>query len=175
MIPPEQAVDAAIPERLPAGAISSHAGVWCARVFLAAAFVWAGMAKWLDPASFAASVVKFRVVPAAWSHIIALGLPPFEVLCGLLLLAGRWRRPAALGIALLNVLFILLLAQAWARGLRIECGCFGKWDPLAYRPGWAIARDALFLALAAWLYLHESGIVRLFGGAGRFDTFCEKK
>jgi uncharacterized membrane protein YphA (DoxX/SURF4 family) len=128
---------------------------WIAAGLLAAAFVMAGFLKLRDPEAFAQSIGKFRVFRAEWGLVLAVVLPPFEILCGALLLVPRMRRPATLGIVLLNVAFIAMLAQAWARGIRIECGCFGKWDPLAYRPGWAIARDGVFLALASWLYLRE--------------------
>ena len=58
---------------------------------------------------------------------------------------------------MLLVLFIAGIASAWARGLRIDCGCFGGDGSLAWdrEPAYLqeILRDLGFLALAAWLAL----------------------
>lgn len=128
--------------------------VWGCRLFLGGAFVFAGAIKLLDPAAFATSVAGFRLLPREWSNVVAIGLPPLEVLCGACVLCGLWLRPAALALALLNALFIGALAQGMARGLSFECGCFGRWDPLAHQPALAIVRDVLFVAAAAVLFRH---------------------
>ena len=118
-------------------------------------FVWAGAVKLMDPASFAAAIAGFRLVPREWNNWIAIMLPPFEVLCGASLLSSFWRRAGALGIALLNLVFIVALAQGVARGLSFECGCFGKYDPLAHSPLLAIGRDLVLLGCAVWLFLRQ--------------------
>lgn len=119
---------------------------------LGALFVWAGAVKLLHPASFATAVSGFRLVPRELNNPIAIFLPTFEVLCGVALLTGLWRRTGALGIALLNIVFIVALAQGMARGLKFECGCFGRYDPLAHSPLLGIVRDLVFLGCAVWLF-----------------------
>ena len=61
---------------------------------------------------------------------------------------------ASVASALLFVAFIIGIASAWARGLSIDCGCFGGGgqipDAAAKYPG-EIARDVGLLALSAWL------------------------
>ena len=56
--------------------------------------------------------------------------------------------------ALLLVAFIVGIASAWARGLQIDCGCFGGGgfdaDATAKYP-WEIARDVGLLLLSLWL------------------------
>jgi hypothetical protein len=56
--------------------------------------------------------------------------------------------------ALLFLAFIVGISSAWARGLSIECGCFGGGgeipDAAAAYPG-EIARDVGLLALSLWL------------------------
>jgi uncharacterized membrane protein YphA (DoxX/SURF4 family) len=123
---------------------------------LSGAFILAGALKMRDPAAFAASVATFSVLPRAWSNAVAIILPPFEILCGALLWIPAWRRAAALGLVGLNLAFIALLTQAVARGLQFDCGCFGKWDPIAHYPVLAILRDLAFLAIAiAWFRAGE--------------------
>jgi uncharacterized membrane protein YphA (DoxX/SURF4 family) len=59
------------------------------------------------------------------ANLIGLLLPYVEIGIGLLLILGVYTRiSAALGGAIM-VIFIVAIAQAWARGLTIDCGCFG--------------------------------------------------
>jgi hypothetical protein len=44
----------------------------------------------VDPAGFAGSIATFQLLPEAWVNVVALGLPPFEILTGLLILSRRW-------------------------------------------------------------------------------------
>jgi hypothetical protein len=53
---------------------------------------------------------------------------------------------------LLTLLFAVVLAQAYLRGIELSCGCFGKFDRLAGRPGLASGRARLFSLGAAYLY-----------------------
>jgi uncharacterized membrane protein YphA (DoxX/SURF4 family) len=139
------------------------------RVFLGAVFVLAGGLKVANSQAFAASVAGFGVTPRSLSNLIAMVLPPFEILCGMFLMRGRLWRPAALGIFGMNVLFVAVLSHAWASGHSLECGCFGKWDPFAGKPGWAIGRDCVFLAIAAILWSHGSR------DAARHNTLCRSE
>ena len=55
----------------------------------------------------------------------AMGLPSFEIACGLLLLGPWTRRVGALAVALIVVVFFIALSSALLRGLTLDCGCFG--------------------------------------------------
>ena len=74
---------------------------------------------------------------------------------GLCLLLGLLTRVAAGVSMLLLVAFVVGVGSAWARGLSIECGCFGGGaGPAANAQAkypWEIARDLGLLALSAWL------------------------
>ena len=79
---------------------------------------------------------------------------PLEIVVGLLLIVGLLTRVAALVSALLFVAFIIGIASAWARGLQIDCGCFGGGGYAAdatEKYPWEIARDVGLLALSLWL------------------------
>ena len=58
-------------------------------------------------------------------------LPWIEVGVGLLLMAGIAVRINALIGTVLMVMFIIAISQAWARGLTIDCGCFGSGGQVA--------------------------------------------
>jgi len=84
-------------------------------------------------------------------------LPILEVVIGLLLVLGLLTRAAAVASAVLFVVFIAGIASVWARGINIDCGCFGGGganpDAASQYP-WEIARDAALLAASlflAWL------------------------
>jgi uncharacterized membrane protein YphA (DoxX/SURF4 family) len=73
---------------------------------------------------------------------------------GLSLVLGLMTRGAAAISALLFVAFIVGIASVWARGMEIDCGCFGGGgaDPDASSSyPWEIARDAGLLLLSAFL------------------------
>ena len=62
---------------------------------------------------------------------------------------GLLTRGAAVVSGLLFVAFIIGIASVWARGISIDCGCFGGggYDPDAMsKYPWEIARDAALLA-----------------------------
>ena len=54
-----------------------------------------------------------------------------EIAVGLLLVLGLFTRPAAVVGGLLMVAFLIGIISAWARGLTIDCGCFGGGGTIA--------------------------------------------
>ena len=94
------------------------------RLIVSAAFILAALPKTQDPAAFATSVEGYRIVTGNLAMWIALVLPWLELVAGLGLLIPQIRRGSNLIIALLLIVFTVLHASAWARGLDINCGCF---------------------------------------------------
>ncbi len=88
-------------------------------------FVYAGALKALDPAQFAQDIALYQLVPAALIAPLALYLPWLELLAGVMLVLGPWRRGAVLILLPLALAFLAFVGIAWARGLDISCGCFG--------------------------------------------------
>jgi putative oxidoreductase len=110
-------------------------GLTCMLRFLAGGvFLVAGVLKVLDPARFAADIDHFRLLPYFAVAPLALYLPWLEVICGLAVLVGAWRRSALVLLLALTIVFIAIITSAWMRGLDIRCGCFGAAStaPLAY-------------------------------------------
>jgi uncharacterized membrane protein YphA (DoxX/SURF4 family) len=128
------------------GRISYH----LCRLLLGGVFVWAGAVKALDVPAFAGQVAAYRLLPYAWNYAVAATLPYVELLAGALLLGNFKVRPATALLATLNSIFIVVLGSVLARGLEIDCGCFG---PDAGTTPWqALGRDLLLLALAVAVY-----------------------
>lgn len=122
-----------------------------ARLVVAGTFVMAALPKIQDPVAFTAAIQGFQVIDGALAQWIAIILPWFELVIGVGLLIPALRRTSGLCMALLLVSFIGLHASAWARGLDIACGCFGKeMEPTTdYR--FLILRNLILLIVVAWL------------------------
>jgi len=126
-----------------------------ARLFLAGVFIWAGWPKLLDPQGTVRSVRAFQLLPEALVGPFGYALPVLELVIAALLLAGLFTRIAALITAGMMVMFLFGIAAAWARGLSINCGCFGNAGTLVVNPvpGYVkdILRDTGFLIVAVGL------------------------
>ncbi|HEY7924411.1 MAG TPA: MauE/DoxX family redox-associated membrane protein [Vicinamibacteria bacterium] len=127
------------------------------RLLLGAFFVYASLDKIASPAGFARIVYQWQVAGPVPSNLVAATLPWVELLAGLLLIAGVWRREAALVIALLLVVFLGAAASVLARGIDVQnCGCVSvakeavesAWPPAWTRGvGWfLVVRNLLMLA-----------------------------
>jgi uncharacterized membrane protein YphA (DoxX/SURF4 family) len=128
-----------------------------ARLLLGGVFVVAGALKVPDPAAAVRAVRAYRLVPELLVAPVAFGLPVVEIAVGLALLAGVFVRTAALAAAVLLVAFLVGVGSAWARGLQIDCGCFGGGGEVAAAdtayPTEVLRDGALLLvalALARW-------------------------
>jgi uncharacterized membrane protein YphA (DoxX/SURF4 family) len=126
-----------------------------ARLIVGGVWLVAGFKKLPDPAGNVRSVRAYRILPESIVPVVGHGLPILEILVGLCLVLGLLTRVVALLSALMLAAFIIGIASAWARGLQIECGCFGGGaGPAANATAkypWDIARDVGLFALSAWL------------------------
>lgn len=125
-----------------------------ARLVTGGVWIVAGAIKLPDPAASVRAVRAYDLLPESIVPLVGYALPATEVVIGLLLILGLLTRAAALVSAVLFVLFIIGIASAWARGLQIDCGCFGGGGYAAdatEKYPWEIARDVGLLALSAWL------------------------
>lgn len=125
-----------------------------ARLGLAAVFLVSGVLKAIDPDATYVAVRAYDVLPKLGVALVAGVLPWLEIAIGLLLLAGIATRAVATVSAVILLGFMAGVTQAWARGLSIDCGCFGGGgavDPGQTTYGLELLRDAGFLLMAGWL------------------------
>jgi uncharacterized membrane protein YphA (DoxX/SURF4 family) len=125
------------------------------RLGLAAVWLFAGAAKVGDLAASGRAVNAYDVMPFEAAKVVGAALPFVELALGGLLLVGLATRVMAGISAALLLVFVAGIASAWARGLSIDCGCFGSGGELAAGQtptyGTEILRDVGFLLLAAFL------------------------
>jgi len=125
-----------------------------ARLVLAGTWIWAGLSKVGQPQRFVQAIRAYDATPEWLSKAIGYGLPILELCLAILLLIGLITRYAATASAVLIAVFIIGIGQASARGLKIECGCFGGGGQTS-SPSYAldILRDVGLLVLAAFLIM----------------------
>jgi putative oxidoreductase len=124
------------------------------RLGLGGFFIYAGVEKIIDPAGFSQNIGNYQMVRHDWLNLMAITLPWTEVVAGLLLITGPWKRASAVAIAFMLVVFLVAIASAMHRGLNINCGCTGTVG--GTKVGFQkLAEDTAMLAVAVWLIFRE--------------------
>jgi uncharacterized membrane protein YphA (DoxX/SURF4 family) len=119
------------------------------RVALGVIFLYAAWVKLREPwAMFAMAIDSYQVLPAWAVELVARALPWFELLLGVLLVAGVWRHVSATAASLLLAVFFGLMVRAMAKGMEIDCGCFGPGDRLSWV---TLLRDGALLASSVFV------------------------
>jgi uncharacterized membrane protein YphA (DoxX/SURF4 family) len=96
------------------------------RLIIAVIFLYAGYEKVREPwLQFAVSIETFKVVPETWLEPIARILPWCEIALAIALITGIFSRWFSLIATLLLTFFLGIGIRAYAKGLTVDCGCFG--------------------------------------------------
>lgn len=123
-----------------------------ARLLLGGVWIWAALSKLGNPRESVQAVRAYDATPEWLSKALGYGLPVLELSLGVLLVVGLVVRVSAAVSVMLFVVFLIGLGQAAARGIQIECGCFGgggTTTSTSYTLD--ILRDIALLAVAGYL------------------------
>ena len=101
-----------------------------ARLILGGVLLVAGGLKVGNLQKSAMAVRAYELLPTAIANFLGYVLPWIEIGLGLLLISGVAVSISGLFGAIIMFAFIIAIAQAWARGLSIDCGCFGGGGPI---------------------------------------------
>ena len=119
------------------------------RVALGAIFVYAAWIKLRDPWQlFAMSIDSYRILPLGAVELAAHVIPWTELAVGLLLISGFWMRISGSIVSLLLLTFFVLMLRAYAKGMAIDCGCFGPGEAISWK---TLLRDGSMVAAALLL------------------------
>ncbi len=132
---------------------------WVLGIVLGVVFLYASHDKILAPKKFAQIVYHYQILGPSqslgfsYANVWAVVLPWIEVVVGLALITGLWRREAALIAGALLAVFIGSVGWAMGQGIDIaNCGCFTVSEDGGRAAGWGlIAGDTVLLAMAAVL------------------------
>jgi uncharacterized membrane protein YphA (DoxX/SURF4 family) len=126
-----------------------------ARLVVGGVWLAAGLLKIPDPTENVRAVRAYQLLPEPVVPVVGHALPIAEILVGMCLLAGVLVRANAVLSTVLLVAFVIGISSAWARGLSIDCGCFGGGGGPAENARakypWELARDFGLLLLSGWL------------------------
>ena len=122
-------------------------------VIIGLTFIYAGALKAWDPVKFATDISNFRILPWGLGVRLAFYLPWVEIVCGVALFIG-WMRAGAVSIlTALTVVFIGATISAQARGIDLECGCFGAASKnLSFTSHMAILIGLLAALVLLWFW-----------------------
>jgi uncharacterized membrane protein YphA (DoxX/SURF4 family) len=140
-------------------------------------FIYASLDKIADPAGFARIVYQWQTLGPVPSNLVAVTLPWVELVAGLLLIVGNWKREAAAVVAGMLVVFIAAAVWVLVRGIDVDnCGCTSvaavtdapAWPPAWMRDvGWyLITRNVVLLAGALVVALVEPRAAAVSEGEG---------
>lgn len=116
------------------------------RFALGIIFLYAAWTKLSEPWElFAMGIDSYQVLPLKYVELVARTLPWIEAAIGVLLIAGVFLRTATVATVVLLGVFFSLMVRAYAKGMQINCGCFGTGDPISWK---TLLRDGSMLAAA---------------------------
>lgn len=95
------------------------------RLVLGGVLVVAGYLKAGNTPKSQMAVRAYEVLSISIANLLGEILPWLEIGAGLLLILGVAVKWSSIFAAALMFIFIAAIVQAWARGLSIDCGCFG--------------------------------------------------
>jgi uncharacterized membrane protein YphA (DoxX/SURF4 family) len=137
--------------------------VLIARFFTGILFIISGLIKLNDPIGFsyklhdyfAEDVLNFPAL-APYALLIALFVVIFEVIVGVLLLLGYFKKFTLWSLFLMIVFFTFLTFYSAYFNKVTDCGCFG--DALKLTPWQSFYKDVVLLVLSLFLLIYQQKI-----------------
>ena len=137
------------------------------RLTLGGVLLAAGGLKAFVPTDAANAVAAYKILPTPVAHIVGYAIPWLEIALGLLLILGVSVRWAATAGGIIMLVFVAAIISVWARGMLIDCGCFGGGgviDPslaaAVHRTYFIeIMRDLALALTALYLYFYPYGFL----------------
>jgi uncharacterized membrane protein YphA (DoxX/SURF4 family) len=128
------------------------------RIAFGVILIAASVDKIRHPIEFAEAVSRYRVIGEGLSFWAAVWIPALEALTGMLLVFGFWSDGAVIVNTGLMTAFLVLVFQAWVRGLDIRCGCFSvdSGTPM----GWLKFLENVGFASGAWILFYFQFVLK---------------
>lgn len=135
------------------------------RILIGGIFLIAGLAKISDPVRFMFTLREFSLFPKAVIPFLAIYLPWLELVLGISIVTGVLYRTSALILAFLNLAFTFAIGSVIARGITVDCGCFGLFADILKLPDMAdykaVIRNLIFIACCLFIYFSKDTVISL--------------
>lgn len=119
------------------------------RFLLGAVLLYAAYTKLREPWEvFAMSIAAYGLLPEWAVWMAARSLPWLELALGVLIITGCGLPHASLAVSGLLSIFFAVMLYSFAKGMAIDCGCFGSGEALG--PS-TLLRDGVLLAASTLL------------------------
>ncbi len=133
----------------------THWILFLMRLTLGAVFSFSAWNKIMAPQALADAIVGFEIIPESIALEAAIMLIWLELICGTFMILGLWARATVIVITGMLTLFEVGLITVVARGIEVNCGCFGQFSEM--QVGWStIIRNMVQLGFCALLLYYGS-------------------
>lgn len=105
--------------------LSSKYVLFISQLILSLIFIFSGIEKISDLNYFLVAINNYKIFPDFTHNFITVTFPWIELILGVLLLFGFYKKEISVIFSFLIFLFTLLIFISILRGLDIDCGCFG--------------------------------------------------
>lgn len=126
-------------------------GLLC-RLVLGGVMLFAGITKATNIPETQQATRAYQLLGYDLANAWGAMMPFVEIVIGVLLVLGLMTRLSAVIGTLLMIAFIIGIASVWARGIKIDCGCFGGGgasdDPKYFQE---LLRDIALALTGVWL------------------------
>ncbi len=127
------------------------------RMGVGTTFLIAAIATIQQGGAFVDEVLEYDLLPEALARAFAAVLPWIEMVVACLLIVGLATRYAAVVAILISLSLIIANSVVLARGLNLECGCFGDLAALETRQ--AIIVDCVLLVTSFLILLRRGDVL----------------
>lgn len=126
------------------------------RLIVGFIFIYASYDKIASPGQFARVVYNYHLLPGELVNLTALILPWVEMICGITLILGIYKKGSVMIFNMMVLVFIVAIAINIFRGVDLECGCFTVSSKARSSALDLLVRDIGLLAMTAYLFVNKS-------------------
>lgn len=131
-----------------------------ARLCVGGVFLVSGLGKLADREGTAVAMSRYPFLPRGSGRFLGYVFPYIELAIGAMLVLGLLARLAAVGAALLFVVFTALVVYDLTRGQEQSCHCFGRISAERLTPV-AVVRNLFLLGLSVLVAANFDGLLSL--------------
>lgn len=141
--------------------------VWILRILVGVVFTYSGFSKCIDPWGFMFKLEEYfaladYTLPRSITLLLAIGCSTFELISGLLMLFGSYRRSTPILMLLFICVMTPLTAYLYFADPIADCGCFG--DAIILTNGETFLKNIVLTAAIVYLCFRNYKVLGLISG-----------